>query len=163
MQHAWGTTASVKWHRRIVQRCVVWLICSRLLLVQHEPLACLAQGVNKPCGVQVMEVQPEVRLCTVTEGLTEDAVSARLFQGNRLSSHSNRASFLHTAKVEGKSQGHCPSVVPPEAAVHSPAGPICIDPCCICPALASCPSYLNGQKHSCTFPSQMFLWQQGHV
>ena len=30
---------------------------------------------------QVMEVQSDVRLCTVTEGLTEDAVSARLVQG----------------------------------------------------------------------------------
>ena len=28
-----------------------------------------------------MEVQSDVRLCTVTEGLTEDAVSARLVQG----------------------------------------------------------------------------------
>ena len=34
------------------------------------------------CGcAQVMEVQADVRLCTVTEGLTEDAVSARLVQG----------------------------------------------------------------------------------
>lgn len=40
------------------------------------------------CGPpQVMEVQPEVRLCTVTEGLTEDAVSARLFQGEQQSPH----------------------------------------------------------------------------
>ena len=31
--------------------------------------------------LQVMEVQSDVRLCTVTEGLTEDAVSARLVQG----------------------------------------------------------------------------------
>jgi len=32
-----------------------------------------------------MEVQADMRLCTVTEGLTEDAVSARLYRGLFLS------------------------------------------------------------------------------
>ena len=56
------------------------------VLGQQLPLADPGPDKMWPCGPQVMEVQPEVRLCTVTEGLTEDAVSARLFQGKQLSS-----------------------------------------------------------------------------
>ncbi len=54
-----------------------------------------------------MEVQPEVRLCTVTEGLTEDAVSARLFQGKLHSPQPGLASIVHSATV---------SASPPKAA-----------------------------------------------
>ena len=42
---------------------------------------CLLACLSSWHWPQVMEVQSDVRLCTVTEGLTEDAVSARLVQG----------------------------------------------------------------------------------
>lgn len=34
-----------------------------------------------PAPGQVLEVQPDMMTCAITEGLTEDAVSARLHQG----------------------------------------------------------------------------------
>ena len=58
-----------------------------------------------------MEVQADMRLCTVTEGLTEDAVSARLFQGARFCLINMRARLcpLHSSNSMRISQADAES------------------------------------------------------
>ncbi|KAK9867742.1 hypothetical protein WJX84_006840, partial [Apatococcus fuscideae] len=60
-------------------------------------------------GYQVMEVSLDTRTCTIMEGLTEDAVSARIHQGGMVpplyihkSAHSNQASQLSEASFEAE-------------------------------------------------------------
>ncbi|BDA51431.1 probable DNA mismatch repair protein MutS at C-terminar half [Coccomyxa sp. Obi] len=50
-------------------------------------------------GYKVMEVQPEMMTCAITEGLTEDAVSARLHQGGL-----SPPLYIHSS-VQGSIQG----------------------------------------------------------
>ena len=52
-----------------------------------------------------MEVQADMRLCTVTEGLTEDAVSARLYRGLFLSGFVSTCDCPHSVTAARGNSG----------------------------------------------------------